>query len=128
MRAFPGTTLAKLCLCTGLLAACHAGMIPAADTASPKIDPQVAAAAQALTRGDATPARADAQGRLQVYVYVTDTTPDTLAKLERAGMAEALASPAMLVVEGWIAPRDLAGLAALPCVEKITLPRYASPR
>ena len=128
MRAFSGITLASLCLSLGLLAACQAGTISATDSPSPKIDPQVVAAAQALVRGEPTPAHTDAQGRLQVYIYVTDNTSDVLAKLDRAGLVNAIASTEMRVVQGWIAPKDLAGLAALPCVEKITFPRYATPR
>ncbi len=128
MRAFPGCTLISLCFSLALLAACQAGALPGTDTSSPKIDPQVAAAAQALTQDNTTLTHTDAQGRLQVYVYVSDSTPDTLAALGRAGLVNPQAAPAMLVVEGWIAPRDLAGLAALPSVVKITLPRYASPR
>ena len=128
MRAFPRSTLASLCLSLGLLTACQANTAPAASSASSKIDPQVMAAARALEQGQATAARTDAQGRLQVYIHVADTRPDTLAKLARAGLADPLVSPEMRVVQGWVAPRDLESLAALPCVEKISFPLYASPR
>ena len=96
--------------------------------ASAKINPQVATAAKALEEGTATTAHTDAQGRLQVYVYVTDTTPKTLERLGQAGLAGPQASAEMGVVQGWVAPQDLDGLAGLPCVKTITLPRYASPR
>lgn len=128
MRAHPGRYLASLCLSVGLLAACQAGTAPPATPASPKINPQVATAAQALMQGAATQAETDAQGRLRVYVHVKDTQADTLSKLDHAGLVGAEASAEMGVVQGWIAARDLDRLAALSCVETISLPRYASPR
>lgn len=79
-------------------------------------------------QGATTHAETDAHGRLRVYVYVTDTQADTLSKLDHAGLMGAETSAEMGVVQGWIAARDLDRLAALPCVETITLPRYASPR
>jgi len=128
MRASLGQSLASLCLCFGSLTACQAGTAPGATEASAKIAPQLAAAAQALAQGTTSLAHTDAQGRLQVYVYVSDTTPDTLGKLDQAGLAEPQVSTEMGLVQGWIAPRDLDALAALSCVKRISLPRYASPR
>ena len=127
MHRFPGKYLANLCLSFGLLAGCQAST-PPADSTSAKIAPQVTLAAQAVLRGTPTSARTDAQGRLQVYVYVTNLSPDTLDRLGRTGLVDTQSSPEMGVVQGWIAPRDLGRLAALECVKTITLPRYASPR
>lgn len=95
---------------------------------SAKINPQLATAAKALAQGNPTTAHTDAQGRLQVYVYVTDTMPETLDRLSQAGLAGPQASAEMGLVQGWVAPQDLDGLAALPCVKTISFPRYASPR
>ena len=128
MRARPGKHLASLCLSLGLLTACQAGTAPSSVAASPKINPQVTAAAHALMQGATTQVQTDTQGRLRVYVYVTDTKADTLGMLDHAGLVGAEASAEMGLVQGWIAARDLDRLAALSCVETITLPRYALPR
>lgn len=125
MRRIPRKSLASLCMSLGLLAACQTGTTPVDPS---KINPKVMAAAQALIQGASTSARTDAQGRLQVYVYVTDFTSGTLGRLEQAGLADIQSSPEMALVQGWIAPSDLNTLAALDCVKAITLPRYASPR
>ena len=128
MHRLPQKYLASLCVSLSILAACQAATLPT-DPPSSKITPQLALAAQAVMQGAATSARTDAQGRLQVYVYVTDLSPDTLVKLGRAGLAEPQSNPEMGgLVQGWAAPRDLGPLAALDCVKTITLPRYASPR
>ena len=125
MRRFSGKTPASLYLSLGILAACQAAPV---QPATARIDPQVAAAAQALAHGLPTDARTDSQGRLLVYVYVTDTRTDTLERLVRAGLADARPSSEVSVVQGWIAPQDLDTLAGLSCVKNIALPRYSSPR
>ncbi|HEY1992597.1 MAG TPA: hypothetical protein VGH71_09060 [Gammaproteobacteria bacterium] len=127
MHRFPGKYLTGFGLSLGLLAACQAGTAPA-DQPSAKISPQLMQAAHAVMQGSPTSAHTDAQGRLQVYVYVTDLSPDTLAKLDRSGLVEPQGNPQMSVVQGWIPPRDLDALAALDCVKNVTLPRYVSPR
>lgn len=101
-----------------------------APTAQTKIAPSVETAAQALQKGAALVpgARTDAQGRLQVYVYVTDTSAATLARLTQTGLAGTSSSAEMGVVQGWITPDGLSPLAALDCVRNITLPRYTVPR
>jgi hypothetical protein len=125
MLPLPGKILASLCLGLGLLAACQA---EPAQPASAKIDPQVSAAAQALSHGGSTRARTDAQGRLLVYIYVTDTGADTLRRLAAAGLIGAQTNQETTIVQGWIAPAALKPLAGLSCVKVITLPRYAVPR
>jgi len=70
-------------------------------------------------------ARSDAEGRLQVYVYVTAVSADTLQALAASGLKDAVPSTPMGLVQGWIAPRDISALAALAAVTRITLPHYA---
>ena len=126
MRTSSGKYLASLCL--SLLTACQGGTAPASTSPSPKISPQLEAAVESLAHDATTSAHTDPQGRLQVYVYVTDTGSDTLGKLTQAGLVSGQASPEMGVVQGWIAPQDLDAVAALSCVKTVTLPLYASPR
>ena len=124
MRRIPRKLLTSLCISLGLLAACQTSTTPLGPS---KINPKALAAAQALIQGASTSARTDAQGRLQVYVYVSEFTSSTLGSLNQAGLADIQSSPEMGLVQGWIAPSDLNALAALDCVKAITLPRYASP-
>jgi hypothetical protein len=111
-------------------AASGAASSAAGPAAQAKIAPPVQAAARELERGEPlTPgARADAQGQLEVYVYVTDVSAATLSRLAQAGLAGASSAADMGVVQGWIAPDALTGLSGLDCVRNITLPRYAVPR
>lgn len=130
MRISSGKTLACLSLMLGIIAGCHSATrdptAAAVDTA--KIDPELATAAGDLTHGAPATVRTDTQGRLLVYVYVTDTSAATLGKVMDAGLTDSQPSPRMGVIQGWIAPMNLGTLAGLACVERITLPRYASPR
>jgi hypothetical protein len=132
MHATSGKLLVCLYLTSGLLLACSAAgtASPTAEASQAKISPAVAAATQELEKGAPLDrgARADAQGRLQVYVYVTDSSPDTLARLTQAGLTGMSSSADMGLAQGWIAANDLTALAELPCVKTITLPRYAVPR
>lgn len=133
MHATSGKLLVCLYAASLTLAGCTSAQTPssaAAPTTQAKITPPVETAVQALQKGEALPpgARTDAQGRLQVFVYVTDTTAATLARLTQAGLMGTSSSAEMGVVQGWIAPDSLTPLAALDCVRNITLPRYAVPR
>lgn len=74
------------------------------------------------------PVRSDKQGRIQIYVYVTDTSSATVSALHDRGLQNAIASPEMHIVQGWIKPEDLVNLAALPFVTRITPPQYGRPR
>ncbi len=104
-----------------------------ADAAAP-IAPALAAAAQALLHGAAAAAyargavRADAHGRLQVYVRVAAVTPALLQALRAAGLERPEAVAAMGVVQGWVAPARLAALARVPGVVAVEPPRYARTR
>lgn len=105
---------------------------PANSAAAAKIAPILQTAAQQLQNGAALPAhgpvRSDAQGRIQIYVYVSSTSSDTVAALVSNGLRETLASPELKVVQGWARPQDLTRLAALPFVMRIAPPQYARPR
>lgn len=123
-------TLACFSLILGITAGCHpaSGDPTASSTSVTKIDPELAAVADGLTHGMPVTARTDTNGRLQVYVYVSDTSSATLAQVAAAGLADSQPSPGMDVIQGWVSPKDLAAMAELTCVRRITLPRYAAPR
>lgn len=94
-----------------------------------KTAPAVMAAVSRLEAGQALDghmARSDAQGRLEVYVHVTDMSMSALGQLTSQGLALAVASPALSLIQGWIAPGDVSRLASLSVVTRITLPQYAS--
>ena len=130
MRARSGTTQACCGLILVTLAGCYAANMdpPASAVDGTKIDAPLAMAAADLARSTPTSARIDAQGRLQIYAYVTDTSAATQDKLARAGLVGSQPNAEMAVIQGWIAPQDLPALAALSCVKRLTLPRYASTR
>lgn len=118
-----------LALATILMAGCQATVATASGDSSPKIAPAVAAALSRLETGlplDPHEARSDADGRLQVYVYVTDISAGSVQALAASGLKDAMPSPPLGLVQGWIAPKDVSALVALPVVVRITLPRYAS--
>ncbi|MGH8401498.1 MAG: hypothetical protein ACRESU_10400 [Gammaproteobacteria bacterium] len=99
-----------------------------------KIAPSLIDVAQKLSAGidPATFAtgdvRVDAAGRIQVYVHVQNLTPDMLAALVGHGLEEALPSPPLHVVQGWVLPQNLDEIAALPFVARISPPQYGYPR
>ena len=109
------------------VAACQA-TAASPSASSPKIAQEVTTALSQLGSGQALApqkARSDADGRLQVYVYMTDFSAASLQALRSAGLKRPEPSPSMGVVQGWIAPGDVGALAALDVVTRITLPRYA---
>lgn len=101
---------------------------------SSKISPLLANADQQLIVGSSPsdftrgPVRADAQGRLQVYVYISSLSPDNVATLVNHGLEDPLPSQALHLVQGWVKPQDLKRLASLAFVTRITPPHYAQPR
>jgi hypothetical protein len=107
--------------------------IPPAGSAG-RIAPALIIAAQRLAAGAPLsdyaqgPVRADAHGRLQVYVSVDAVTPEHTQALHDAGLEDEEASAAMGVVQGWVAPGRLQAIAALPFVTRIAPPRYARVR
>lgn len=101
--------------------------------ATAKIAPALAAVAAKLEAG-ADPqsfaqgmVRADAQGRVQVYVRLNEITADELGALKANGLVNIVPSPALHVVQGWVKPENLTALAALPFVIRITPPSYGHP-
>lgn len=120
--------VAGLALAAILAAGCQATVATPAADAPQKIAPAVAAALSHMQAGlplDPHEARSDADGRLQVYVYVTDISAASVQALAASGLKDAVPSPSLGLVQGWIAPKDVSALAALPVVTRITLPRYA---
>lgn len=120
--------IASIALCLALLAGCQSTVAMPSGPAQ-KIAPEVTAAVTQLVSGqalDPRQARSDAAGRLEVYVYVTEVSDTTVHALTDSGLKDPTPSP-MGLVQGWIAPGDIAALAALPVVTRITLPRYAMP-
>lgn len=117
---------------TGCNSTPHA--VTTADTgASGKIAPTLLTAMQQLQSGTAKlpltgPVHSDTQGRIQVYIYVTGTSSETVTSLQNRGLQDTVVSPAMHIVQGWVKPRDLVNLAALPFVTRITPPQYGRPR
>lgn len=101
---------------------------PAGTTAGGKLAPMVSTALAQLQAGralDERTARSDAAGRLQVYVYVTDTSPEGVAQLTALGLGDPEPVPSMGLIQGWIAPKDVGALVASSVVIRITLPTYA---
>lgn len=122
--------LMLLCLPVAACSDSRSQTAPAGIATSGKLAPAVSAALAQLEAGralDGRTARSDTAGRLQVYVYLTDTSPEEVARLATLGLADPEAVPSMGLVQGWIAPKDVGTLAALPVVIRITLPRYAVP-
>ena len=124
---------------TALLAIMLFGCVGTAPAVSPagsagRIAPVLTLAAQRLAAGaparDYTrgPVRADAHGRLQVYVSVDALTAQHVQALRDAGLEDAESSAALGLVQGWVAPGRLEAIAALPFVTGIAPPRYARVR
>ena len=110
-----------------LVSACGAAPATAGVPLSGKIAPAVAEAISRLESGQPLEwrvARTDSDGRLEVYVHMTNMSADSLAALAAHGLKRATPSPAMGLVQGWIAPQDVSALAALAVVSRITLPQY----
>lgn len=126
--------IAGLMLAALWLAACGAtpAVMTANDTStSAKISPVLMQAVQQLKGGGSLaangPVRGDAQGRIQIYVYVSSMTAEVTAALGTQGLQNQVVSPALHVVQGWVLPQDLQAIAALPFVTRITPPHYAQP-
>ena len=112
------------------------GLHPAAATTSAiaTIAPELRDAAEALRQG-ASPSRyargrvrADAAGRLQVYVHAALVTDALVQALQRAGLRQTSAVVTLGVVQGWVAPANLESLARVPGVSAVTPPTYAVTR
>ena len=96
-----------------------------ADAAPPGVEatgPTVSAAA----RLSSDLLKVDNAGRVQVYVWVTDTGTETIAALRGLGLDVELVNRDFSVVQGWIPVADLDALAAQPFVRKVRPPDYAA--
>ncbi|HET7176300.1 MAG TPA: hypothetical protein VFK21_09835 [Gammaproteobacteria bacterium] len=123
----PGLCILAL-LCLLAVACSDSRSQPAGSAAGEKLAPAVSTALAQLQAGhslDGRSARSDAAGRLQVYVYVTDTTPEVVARLAALGLGDPEPVPSMGLIQGWIAAKDVGVLVASSVVIRITLPRYA---
>lgn len=147
-RLFPATPLLPLILPALIaIAGCSAApvggvrssasdLLPAAagTPAIATIAPELRVAAAALRQG-ASPSRyargrvrADAAGRLQVYVHAAAITDALVEALQRAGLRQTSAVVTFGVVQGWVAPANLESLARVPGVSAVTPPIYAVSR
>jgi hypothetical protein len=68
--------------------------------------------------------KVDATGRVQVYVFVTDTADAALAALRSHDLDIELVSPETGIVQGWVPVENLESLAAEQAVVKIRPPSY----
>src|SRR5262245_53001223 len=68
----------------------------------------------------------DSTGRVQIYVWVTDTNVQTLDALRGAGLDVDLVSTDFSIVQGWIPVTQLEALTVLPAVLKVRPADYAS--
>ena len=135
LRWYHKPGIAGLALATLWLAACGAtpAVMTTKDTgAATKISPVLMQAVQQLRGGGSLsasgPVRSDAQGHIQVYVHVSDSSAAAVAALAGHGLQDTVVSPGMHIVQGWVNPSDLVKLAALPFVTYIAPPTYAKPR
>lgn len=130
--------LTQLALATLLAALClRAG---AAETWRARVSPRLLALYDAAARGPApaptsTPSagasplapHVDAAGRVEVDVYYDCAQRAPLDALASAGLSTGASVhvPPLCVVEGWIAPAQIARLASVAGVTRVELPRYA---
>lgn len=127
IAATPGLCILAL-FCLLAVACSDSHSQPAGTTAGGKLAPAVSTALAQLQAGralDGRTARSDAAGRLQVYVYVTDTSPEGVSQLTALGLGDPEPVPSMGLIQGWIAPKDVGALVASSVVIRITLPTYA---
>jgi subtilisin family serine protease len=83
------------------------------------------AVADEATRLSSDLLRMDDAGRVQVYVFVTEVSAQTLDSLRRHGLDVEIVNADYAVVQGWIPVMNLEALAAEQVVLKIRPPSYA---
>lgn len=128
------------------LSGCNGGV--ATPSASPAVretpdaatlsNPKIASALANLARrvesaADATKAaalssataRVNGRREIEVYVHVASVGPRVASSLCRTGAQIGAVSQALRIYQGWATPTALKRLAALPVVERISLPAYA---
>src|SRR5215831_14290850 len=70
--------------------------------------------------------KVDDAARVQVYVYVTDTTEQTLGVLHRHGLDIEIVNQDLAIVQGWLPLENLEALASENVVVKIRPPSYGT--
>jgi hypothetical protein len=77
-----------------------------------------------------SPARFDAQGRVQVDIHFDCANVAPISSLKELGFAVGvtLKLPPLCIVEGWTASTALPAIASILSVKQIELPKYAAPR
>ena len=68
----------------------------------------------------------DTTGRVQIYVWVKDTSEQTLAALRRHGFDIEVVNKDFGIVQGWIPVENIEALAAEPVVVKVRPPSYGT--
>ncbi len=68
--------------------------------------------------------RVDGDGRIQVDVWLEDTSDEALASLEASGLKIERSNLSANVVEGWLGYGQVLDVASLPVVRLLTLPSY----
>src|SRR5882724_5954325 len=74
--------------------------------------------------GDAL--KMDSAGRVQIYVWVTDTSEQALDTLRRHGFDIEVVNKEFGIVQGWIPVENIEALAAEPVVVKVRPPSYGT--
>ncbi len=72
--------------------------------------------------------RVSNNGRIQVYVHVTETGAGIRAALANRGLVEDRASASLGIIQGWVSEAALDRIARLEAVSRITEPSYGRPR
>jgi len=85
-----------------------------------------AAAMDAQRRYSSELLRVDPRGRVQVYVSLADTKPETLDALRRHDLQIEIVNEDFGIVQGWVPVGRLEDLAAEPAVVVVRPPSYAS--
>ncbi len=107
------------------------------DARSRKVHPSisaVAAAVQARRSTEATPdglkklstklVRVNDAGEIQVYVILTEWSPDHVAQLEARGLRVESTVPKRRLIQGWVPSHAVDDLAALEAVKEVRPPSY----
>ena len=85
-----------------------------------------AAALDAAGRFSGDALKVNSAGRVQVYVWVTDTSEQALDTLRRHGFDIEVVNKDFGIVQGWIPVENMEALAAEPVVVKVRPPSYGT--
>ena len=108
-----------------------------AKPASAKLSPELVAVSRRIRSApDATAARAlsnkrvhvNAQGQIQVYIYVKQVSAAMETRLNQAGARVERGVSTMKVYQAWAGPDALVRISKLPDVVRITPPAYGFPK